>query len=87
MQYVGEWEHDKRHGRGRYTFKNGITNDRMWEIGEEQQKKADMTDIIDKIKKGGCGCGSVLFTAFNSPIVSAQARKLHDEIKSGKGGE
>ena len=49
---MGEWEHDKRHGRGRYIFKNGITNDRMWEIGEEQQKKADLSDIIDKIKKG-----------------------------------
>jgi hypothetical protein len=35
-KYEGQWKNDKRHGKGKYTFKNGGYYDGEWADGKRQ---------------------------------------------------
>ncbi|CAF0906417.1 unnamed protein product [Rotaria sordida] len=44
--YVGEWQHDKKHGKGRHRYRNGDIYDGLWRDGPYKNDKKNGKGIL-----------------------------------------
>ena len=63
-QYMGEWTDNARHGRGRWVFSTGRTEDTVWHHGIDTEAPCNIDDIIDAVNAA----------ANNAKFLASEAR-------------